>query len=698
MVGPFSLPDLASKHGAARACQTLGHRFRRSMPLSMPTRHFFPRFSPLFVFLGASLILFAPATIAQTAAPSVPTAPIPKPAVAAAPALNILILALDDLTPTAVEPTPADLLNPAPETLAVPPIAAPPVAITPAGFATQNRVFRQILAQVRAPKDMDFDDPRLRPLPDGVTPPAPTIPLPKASELERQVAPPGNAQLAAFPLHRALKNLGYADILTTAPDGTALVRELSAKRLTPRVLDSIKNGLAALENNPGDAKIVADATKQVGQQAAALGQLLGYRAVVVLHVAPFQAGKPTPFSAVLADASREVAETILWDENGADVNTLREIGATTGAALLDKSLKSWPDVTPAEKLALANGHLNSARVALLANQPQLAQDEINQAISLDSRRTESYILLGDTLSQTDPIAAAAAYRRATDLNTKDGATWAKIAAAYAYAAAPDWPNALQAGRRALAVGYDTMPLRVAMATAEFGRAQIFRKFSRTDRATDADAAARKHLDRALEIAPDDPTAVRLLARSLIKQNRMEEAATTLDRVAPRYPRDPEIQLQYAQALASQAGREEDAFSAYSRVWKLKGETRVDVDDATYASLAEGFDVRIYNLGKTSKLLASGVQGGTIARESALLQLTKLKEEADAAEVAINVMKVPLAVGAATGAARAFAATLMSQSLEKYQIYLETGQDSFRQRGTDLFNQSVAQLNSARAER
>ena len=82
---------------------------------------------------------------------------------------------------------------------------------------------------------------------------------------------------------------------------------------------------------------------------------------------------------------------------------------------------------------------------------------------------------------------------------------------------------MTAGRKALALNYDSAALRVAMATAQYGRADLFRKNDYPGRAEDAEADARAQLDRALELAPDDPSAVRLLASSLMKSRRYEEA-------------------------------------------------------------------------------------------------------------------------------------------------------------------------------
>jgi hypothetical protein len=186
-----------------------------------------------------------------------------------------------------------------------------------------------------------------------------------------------------------------------------------------------------------------------------------------------------------------------------------------------------------------------------------------------------------------------------------------------------------------------------------------------------------------------------LARKLVEARRFDEAAQTLDRVAPRYPKDLEIQTQYAAALTGQIGREEDAFVAYAKVWKLSGIKNVDVDALTYRALAQGFDLRVRNLGKSAIQLTTGVANGALPREDALLQLTKLKEDMSSAENAINVLRAPASIAPDGPASRVFAADLMNQALEAQQIYLETGQDLQRSRGGQLANQAVARLNAAR---
>jgi tetratricopeptide (TPR) repeat protein len=636
----------------------------------------------------------------------------PAPTGPTAPAISILLLAIDEV------PAPGTAL-PAPALAPVaPPAAGPTAAITPAYFQALG-VSPYWLSEAQAKpkkKKLSEDDLfRLEPdpralLPDGATQPV-APPLPDSSmtfpalgsspqpSMGAGAAAPGRAQLTAVPLRRALMSLGWADIMPVSLDSTAISRAIGESRLTTRTLDSLKISLSQLAA-PGGAPS-AEVTQNATAAAARVGQALGYRAVVAFYVspsAPKGGVQSAGFSFIVADTSRENGEPILFDEQGADEAQLREVGASSAAALVDKMLRGWPVAGSTERVALAQKHLAAGRAALAAGDTTTAQEELTQATALDSTNSEPYSMLGDLLVDTDPVASALAYRRAVQVNSRDGASWAKIAVAYTTNATPDWPLALEAGRKALATNFDSVPLRVAMATAQFGRADIFRKHDRLDRAEDAELEARQHLTRALDLAPDDPTAIRLLARTLLEARRYNEASTTLDRIAPRYPKDIEIQTLYASALAGQSGRESDAFAAYAQVWQLSGQRSVDVDATTYRSLAKGFDLRVYEIGKSAQGLSSGVANGAMPREDALLQLTKLKEDMVAAENGIKVLRAPAVIGNEAPASRVFAADLMNQSLEAQQIYLETGQELQRVRGAQLNVQAVSRLNAARNAR
>ena len=272
-----------------------------------------------------------------------------------------------------------------------------------------------------------------------------------------------------------------------------------------------------------------------------------------------------------------------------------------------------------------------------------------------------------------------------------------MAAAYAAGDHPDWPLALEAGRKALALGYDTAALRTAMATAQYGRATLFRAAGRPDKADDAELDASTHLQRALELAPDDPAAARLMATQLIDQGRYREAAAALDHIAVQFPDDVDLQTQYATALSSQRGREEDAFVAWAHVWKLTNPQSVPLETSRYRRLAEGFDQHIYNVGMSAKQLSTGVAVGTLLQADAVAQMAKLKDDLDTSDAALQLMRPPTFDRNITvmQASRELAVSLMRQCLAAHQVYLETVQDSYRARALDLQRQAVLQLNAAR---
>jgi tetratricopeptide (TPR) repeat protein len=340
-----------------------------------------------------------------------------------------------------------------------------------------------------------------------------------------------------------------------------------------------------------------------------------------------------------------------------------------------------------------------ARAALAQGDRAEAQDALNQVVALDSRRTEAYMLLGDVLQPNDPAAAAIAYRRATAIDATDGVAWEKLAVSFTLGPKPDWPLALQAARSALAVKYDSAALRIAMATAQFGRAALFRSAGRIDSAEDAETEARRHLDIALQLEPDEPQAARLLANQLVAQGRYRDAVRALDKLVPMYPNDLELQTQYAVALSGVGGRDEDAFVAWARIWKLNAKRQVPLKADQYRRVMEGFDLRVANIGKQVAQLINSVATGALPRETAWLQLSRYKEDMAAADAAIKIIQPPVEGRAIlTHSARTHAADLMSQALEAHQIYLETGQDIYRVRANELHRNCIIQLNVARTTR
>jgi len=684
-----------------------------------------PSFACARPVVVAGALLFPLSAVAQTPAAR-PPAPAPfalsKPTTPTQ-TVSVLFIALDDATTQSADGPSLQGAPLAPDT--APPVADVPLTAlppSPTSWGGAPLGARWGVSLKKRPRS-NQPDPTFLPVPDppsDVTPdsvfgsgkkaqgnvpatsgtgpatPAtnsfPSAPVPNTSA-------PGRSLLAALSMRRALVGLGYANAEAVSPDSNLVARALGDKRLVPGTLSTLRAALQDLAAAPTlDETKRPDAIKNAAQTASnaasALGQATGYRAVVAVYVGALNSGK-APFSVMLSDGAREIGEPLLWEESARDDASARESGALTGAALLNKSLRAWPAPSASAGKTLADAHLARAKAAGAAGDLGTAQDEVTRVLSLDPTRSDALTLLGDLLAPTNVPGAVDAYRRATQINTQDGASYAKVAVALIDSPAPDFPGVLKAGQAALQHGTDTAPLRVAMARAQFGRADLFRRANRIDSAEDAEAEAQTHLERALQLAPGDPEALKFLARALITSGRTAEGVQALDRVAPLYPGDIDLQFQYARALLTRPNRKEDAFVAYARVWKALGPRSANLDDTSAQQLSQGFDQHVFALGKSGRQLSEGVAGGSIARESAFLQLKKLKEEMNDASDAIALLRPPSDTTGGASAARSFAASLMVQSLEAQQTFLDTGQDLYRTRANDLFRQSVAQLNAAR---
>jgi len=407
----------------------------------------------------------------------------------------------------------------------------------------------------------------------------------------------------------------------------------------------------------------------------------------------------TTYAMLLVDAQRETGEFLAFDEGGPDVMTADDAAASTGALLLDKKLDLWPPVTASERSVRAAEYLQRARTLVNQRDTASATEALNQSLALDPSQRDAQVLLGDILMNTDPLGAAAAYRRAIDSGASaPGQTWEKTASAYA--AAKDWPRTLDAARRALAQQWDTATLRMAMATAQFGRSDLFRKADRQDSADEAEVDARRHLDRARELSPDDPKITRLLAEQLSTQGRVREAAESLDKLmAVTEQPDLDLMTLYANVLTERGGRDVEAFLAWSRVWRQSGVSVAPMNSLRYRHVAEGFDQFVSDTVRLASQFSTGVANGTIPRETALLQLQKLAEDTKAAETAIKVLQPPAgAASEANHASRMFAATTIVQAVHAHRVYVETGDEIYRSRAAELHRQAIMQLNIARGAR
>ncbi|MDQ3813498.1 MAG: tetratricopeptide repeat protein, partial [Armatimonadota bacterium] len=402
------------------------------------------------------------------------------------------------------------------------------------------------------------------------------------------------------------------------------------------------------------------------------------------------------YALLIVDSLTEAATPLVFESSGRDELAAHEAAATIGAAAVQRNAQSWPDRSVTDRAQLAAKYLADARASIAQGDMETAQDQLNQVLSLDPTRSEARALLGDILQSTDPVGAAAEFRRMVDLKPLDGETWAKLAIAYALSTPPDLPRAVDAGNRALKLQYDSAALRQALATVQWGRAEIFRQHDRIESAEEAEREAKDHLNRAMELAPtDDPIVLRLISKQLVTQGRYREAVESLDRIARQYPNDVEIQKQYATALSSLGGRNEEAFVAWARVWKLSGERLIPLDLEMYMQLMDGFDRRLANIGKTAAQLTTGVANRAVSKEQAVLQMSRLAEDIETAEAAIKIVQPPDQIGSLVHSSRIYAADLIHQAVGAHQLYLETDQNIYRVRATESHRQAILSLNAAR---
>lgn len=635
------------------------------------------------------------------------------PAARPAPARNVPALIPEPGVPDLpLMPQPEENGAPPAMLLPPPPAARPRVpanemefpAITPASFGGNHGPLWRALAQLGAIPPMSPPRPAPARASEGVLLMPGNPALMGIDDVEMPSRrPAGRAQLAAAPLRRALNAAGLRDVLTTPLDGPSIVRSVAAGRLSTRVLDSLRFSTGQMieslnaEDDPNVPSPLFVAARQKAIQAASrIGLSLGYRAVVVLALTG-----DGEYSYLLVDAAQETGESFFLPATGATQLLRDQEAAAAAANAMTARLVAWTPFTETDRTQRIEAHMQAAQTALENNDLATTQDQLNQVVSLDPSYTAAYVLLGDVLLNSDPIGAASAYQRAAEINTRNGAVWSKIALVHTMSTPPDWVRSLAAANKSLQLGFDSANLRTAMAASQFGRADLLRRGGRPDQAEDTELIARRHLERARELAPDDPEVAagvsRLMAKYLLDQKRYKEAVQSLDLLAIQYPDDLPTQTMYARALEGQDTRLEDLFLAWARVWKLSGESEVLLDATRYARLADGFDQRLVNISKTVFQMTSGVATGALLRETAILQTSRSQADLEETIAALRLMRPP--VGRASSDAhvpRLFAADLMQQAMEFYSEFLETGQEISRTRAVDLHRQAIESINSARA--
>lgn len=611
-------------------------------------------------------------------------APITSPAPLPSSRPNVLVIPLDDLVYDAVPTAPSKPMSAAAPSIA--PAATPSITLVPAAFfgggGFSNLIWNaRVLAPrlVQAP-NLSFSNNLPQAMSDGVA----------------DIEPPGPAQLAASALRRALLKRNWNDVLTAAPDSAVIRRAIMEKRVLPAELQALRSAMAQL--------VAGDVTKPPSnrdgavQIASRVGQSLGYRAVILLAVAPQDSAiggtsqKSANYTMLAVDAVRENGEVLRFSQSGATTVRLNEAAATTALSTLETSLGSFGAVSRVERTDRLRDYLADGRAALQSGNAEEAKSQAARALAFSPSNGEANILMGDALRVTDPAAAVPFYKRVLGSRALTaGEVWERIATAYA--AAKDWPNTLEAGRRAMAGGTDSASLRMTLATAQFGRAQLFKEAGRADSADAAIADARDQLDKAKAMAPGDPSVARLLASNLIDQKMYREALQTLDVFVAKFPDDLDLQKLYAQALTEIGGRNAEAFRAWARVWSLDGTSSAPVTQSQYRKLAGAFDEYAAALAKRSAQLAMAVASDTLPRDASLLQIIRIGNQMSAAVTALKVMNPERSTE--THATRVFAADLLVQAIDNYRTYIAKGESADLTRAAALHRQAILQLNAVR---
>lgn len=548
------------------------------------------------------------------------------------------------------------------------------------------------------------------------------------------IKPPSAAQSAAVNLRRALAGAGYKDVITASFDSPVIERPLNARRLTTRVLDTAAQsvsdiarlmakapaptaaagGASAPAGTPAAVNDFGGARQPAIQAASRIGQIAGYRAVIVLAVATPDptttagaaavSGAPlqqASYTLVLADAARETGEVMAFDAAGADEKSMHEEAATIGSTLLTRSLRDFPEFSTGARLLASDKHLEKARELMAAGSDSEAEDELNQAFALNTASPEIYELMGDLLQKKDPAAAVDNFKNAAALKVNDGKLWTKLAVAHTLTPKPDWISAINAARRAISLKSDSPLVQLILARSQFGRAAAFRALDRIDLAEDAEETAKRHLDSVMAQAKDadqdiKDQASRMIASHLVTQGRHREAVEMLETLIHVYPKDVELLRLYATSLTSLGKRDEDAFVAWLRVWQQTENPEVRLDVTQYKRLANGFDIRLHNIARQTTQLTTGVASGTVARANALLQLQRYQQDMNDAVGALKLMVPPAGPNSAEiHQMRSLAGALMVQSLSFYEEYLDVGEDRRRMNGLAGQRQAIDHLNAAR---
>lgn len=581
------------------------------------------------------------------------------------------------------------------------------------------------------------------------------------SDVARIVGP---AEAAAAPLRRAMLKRGWSDVLSANFESSVLRRAVAENRLPQRVLDQLRDAMTSVVVNvatagsaPSDAsakdatssgavatsetataivptiglsaqmKPFADATQSAILAASRLGQALNYRAVLVLTLAPDSKGKMS-YVMLLADALRETGELSAFDVPSANAtSSTGSAGALTvtrqvsyqnsaeiGSALLQQKLTDWARVPGGDRVQITTDSLAAARRALAENRLTDAREALTRVLSFDAKQRDALLLMGDVqVKSGDLDAAVMTYRRALNGDGEKGAVWTQIAVAYA--ASRNWPETLNAAREALATNGDSLALRLAMATAQLGRARLFDDAGRSESAADALSDADIHLAKARRMAPDDPAVLRLMADQMAQSSNARGALQMLDRAAPQLVADRDFQVSYATLLVGRSGRELDAFKAWMRATKLSDNAAASatsstgsaangrvtaqlpvVDRARFRRLVEGYDQMVSKMVARAFTQTDGIIQGNISRERAVLEIKPLTSDIALANQILKSLTPPDDRLREAFLARLEIGDTFSQALNAYEMYAENADDALYDKAVELHKNAMTRLNALRS--
>jgi tetratricopeptide (TPR) repeat protein len=231
-------------------------------------------------------------------------------------------------------------------------------------------------------------------------------------------------------------------------------------------------------------------------------------------------------------------------------------------SLLKSAAASHPDVFPARVMF--------AKLCLLANQPSMARDALEQAIDENPDRPETYLVFGrmalddnrltDAQLQFDKAMAMAASRIGSDPRKQEFLAAAQAGLAAVAERRKDWPTAVVALTAWLKLEPKSGQARRRLAQASFHQGQRERVYDELKQAVKDDPSLEsaailvgrlfteegdlkkgaEWMEYAVKLAPDDPQAHLGYAGWLLDQNQPEPAKIQAEMAARLDPNSKEI--------------------------------------------------------------------------------------------------------------------------------------------------------------